>query len=278
MVELGKALQTERIRRGLTLEEVSAKTRISLRVLKEMESGNFSNIQGQFYVNHFIREFLRAISQKPEEFLIAHSEQMRQISIEENPSPGKTLQKLQYYRFRKRRRLGIILFLILLLAIAYLLLGNQLESVRSWILKSPPPVETGAIFEPDWPHFITDDPIAIARSQTLPRWLELRSQFSNAISPPVLFKARFSQPCWARVQRSGRTEMSRVFQAGDYLEIRGYDLQITLGNPSVVQLNVNNKPEFRYEKQIHPVTFRPEPMPPYMVNSNESHSLSQSPG
>lgn len=275
MVELGKSLQMERIQSGLSLEEVSSRTRISVRVLKEMESGDFSNIQGHFYIHHFIREFVRAVSPEPEKFLITHSEQIRQSQGKREIPPSQTLQKLQYYRFRKRKRLGIILFLIILLVTAYFLFGVQLKTLRNWINRVPSPASAGAVFEPDWLNSPLNSP---ASSQTIACGLEQQGFISSRSSSPVIFKARFEERCWARVQRSGRTEVSRVFQAGDLLETRGYDLRITLGNPSVVRFSINNRPETRYEDQSQPITFHPEPTPPYKVNPNEPDSIPKSSG
>ncbi len=66
---LGDYLRGKREESGLSLKELSEKTRIRLEYLKALESGEYGRIPGEVFVRGYIREYLRCLSTDPEEAL-----------------------------------------------------------------------------------------------------------------------------------------------------------------------------------------------------------------
>jgi len=54
-------LKTIRRNRGITLEEISASTKISVRSLEAIETGDFRKLPGGIYNTSYIRQYARAI-------------------------------------------------------------------------------------------------------------------------------------------------------------------------------------------------------------------------
>ena len=54
-------LKSIRRNRGITLEEISAATKISVRSLEAIESGDFCKLPGGIYNTSYIRQYARAI-------------------------------------------------------------------------------------------------------------------------------------------------------------------------------------------------------------------------
>jgi cytoskeletal protein RodZ len=62
-------LATIRRNRGITLEEISAATKISVRSLQAIECGEFKKLPGGIYNTNYIRQYARAIDFDESELL-----------------------------------------------------------------------------------------------------------------------------------------------------------------------------------------------------------------
>ena len=62
-------LATIRRNRGITLEEISAATKISVRLLKAIECGEFKKLPGGIYNTNYIRQYAQAIDFDESELL-----------------------------------------------------------------------------------------------------------------------------------------------------------------------------------------------------------------
>lgn len=58
---LGETLKAKREEQNLTLKEISDKTRIHIRYLQAIESGEFSRLPGELYAKSFVRQYARAL-------------------------------------------------------------------------------------------------------------------------------------------------------------------------------------------------------------------------
>lgn len=73
MIDFGTALRRAREAAGLTLDDIFARTRINLRHLRAIESGDFPSVP-QTYIRAFIREYARAVGLDEAETLRAYNE------------------------------------------------------------------------------------------------------------------------------------------------------------------------------------------------------------
>ena len=61
MKSLGEYLRSERLNRGITLEEISRETRISTRMLQAIEDGNTESLPAGVLVKGFLRAYAQKI-------------------------------------------------------------------------------------------------------------------------------------------------------------------------------------------------------------------------
>ena len=78
-----------RQRKGITLESISASTKLSLRQLEAIESGNFKNLPGGIYNTSYIRQYAKAIGFEEAELLAFYKDWMNpEPASPRNPRPA----------------------------------------------------------------------------------------------------------------------------------------------------------------------------------------------
>lgn len=70
-LNIGDALQTERLRLGLTVDDVAARTRIQARFLTSIEKCDWSVFPGIVFARNFVRQYATALEMDPEPLLEA---------------------------------------------------------------------------------------------------------------------------------------------------------------------------------------------------------------
>jgi len=84
----GQRLAAARAAAGLTLAELSAKTKISERHLGALETGDFAAMPGRTYIFGFTRTFAKAVGLDPEEMVKAMSRDYSRSAPEPDASPS----------------------------------------------------------------------------------------------------------------------------------------------------------------------------------------------
>lgn len=69
MHELGQLLKEERLKKGITLEDLQETTKIRKRYLEAIEEGNYKILPGNFYVRAFVKNYAEAVGLDPNELL-----------------------------------------------------------------------------------------------------------------------------------------------------------------------------------------------------------------
>lgn len=87
MESVGTKLRQERLRQGLTLNDVTASTRISLKNLQAIENDELSNISSAFFYRSFVRQFAQRVGLNYSE--LAAAVQGWASTMPEPPMPGR---------------------------------------------------------------------------------------------------------------------------------------------------------------------------------------------
>ena len=69
-------LATIRRKRGISLEQIAASTKIGIRALEAIEQGAFENLPGGIYNTSYIRQYARAIDYDESALLAVYHERM----------------------------------------------------------------------------------------------------------------------------------------------------------------------------------------------------------
>ncbi|KUJ90347.1 MAG: hypothetical protein XD37_1433 [Thermoanaerobacter thermocopriae] len=97
MKELGEFLKSERIKMGLTLEEIQEITKIRIRYLKAIEDGDFSVMPALVYAKGFVKSYAEALGLDGNE-LVKKYEYLFQEKEEE------AIPNIEITSYKKERR------------------------------------------------------------------------------------------------------------------------------------------------------------------------------
>lgn len=146
MDSIGELLHQERLRRGLTLEELSAETKIGSRYLVAMEENQFDILPGGILTRSFLRQYARSVGVDEDQAIAHLKEQIGEQTLP-LPDPGK-INKAPYLP-----HLPMLVWLLLVLSACgtlYTLVQKSSPHVRanraSPVRGAPP--GTGQVNEP----------------------------------------------------------------------------------------------------------------------------------
>lgn len=224
MKTLAEALIEERKKKDVSLETIARKTNINLYSLKALENGDYQKLPGNFYFKNYIKSYLKAIGADENEFFKTHGETIEQITSQSPEEEKEYYLKLNYSRFTRRRLvLTLIILLVLIIVAVYFVLDNI--GYLSGLFNGGGNSATSQIALPQQELILPDPDKNISKD----RW-------------PVSVELHFQRNCWAQVIRGREKVIEQVFKAGDSTTLKGYRLQVTLGNPSGVDLKINGRP------------------------------------
>lgn len=128
---LGTLLEKARLKQGLTIEEMSDRTKIRPQFLQAIEGDNYHLLPGEAYVKPFIRTYAKALGLN-DEILSADKDvgisrfTEEPASVSEEVVAGQSIRERRE-RARRARRRRFILRLILTLAI---IIGSLYLTIR----------------------------------------------------------------------------------------------------------------------------------------------------
>jgi cytoskeleton protein RodZ len=128
MAAFGENLQREREMRGVTLEEISAATKISVRFLKAIEEENFGGLPGGVFTRSFIRTYARYLGLDEERV-------MAEFNLTGQPGADADMHRLALLKLPSQRSSSHTTLLVLLVAgimlsAAYLLFRYSRRSLE----------------------------------------------------------------------------------------------------------------------------------------------------
>src|ERR1044071_7121876 len=89
---------TIRQNRGITLEQIAASTKISVRSLEAIEQGDFGKLPGGIYSTSYIRQYARAIDYDEGEMLEIYRRAMNIPDPETSGASGKSGRSFGNFR------------------------------------------------------------------------------------------------------------------------------------------------------------------------------------
>lgn len=236
MTDLGEFLKKERERKNFSIEDIADVTHINPRTLRAMEKNDFKEIPGVFYTKNFLKTYLDAVGADQEEFFKKFQADINRVLDEKRDDPVQYYSKLRYSSF-KRRNLYITASIILILIVSafcyFYKSKDNLFQVIDFSEKQPDQIYRSYLDA----SFLKR---AIVADRSIDYW-------------PVNARIEFEEACWIQVFRGGRVVASGVFQPGDIQKFHGYNLDLTLGNPSGLRLFVNEQEVTRFKNMSRSV-------------------------
>jgi len=213
--EFGAALKHKRSEANVTLETISERTKIAVRILAALEEGEFGKLPSRVFARMFLRQYLDAIGSPPGDWVGGFDGAWQQFLSASQPAVTRIATP------PRRRRVGPWLTGLALVAIAVAAVlwveGRSKGAVGSGASAlptgpSPGPAEVASAA----PSPIAPPP-AIATTTPLPRVVVIRTG---------------AAPCWAEVRVAGERTATRLLPRGSTWEVEagGKDVDIVLGD------------------------------------------------
>lgn len=276
MSELGQVLQRAREEKNISLDDIQRVTKIQRRYLEAIERGHYHLLPGHFYARAFIKSYAEAVGLEPNDLLVHF-----QTDLPSQP-PQEQLARLRRRRAASKEPLQssrwvtqtlLLLFVALVIGVIYMAFVN-----RSNVDTNPVPGNTAAdnldMKKPEQNMNITPPPATMPSTTaptgqtdagstvTLPpadmdgtaekSVLTFVSQqgslytFSMEKAEKLSIKVvGTDKTCWMQVRekKGGKKIGEETIKKGDEKVFEaGSTAYIVLGNPSAVQVSINDNP------------------------------------
>lgn len=250
MRQIGQKIQEAREEKGLTLEELSLRSRIAKKQLQALEKGDFTVFAGEVYLKGAIRVVAAEIGLDPQPLLDLYSSLGREADNENRPDIRAARQKTGEHESKKfpavKKRLHPGDLLIIILSII-LLAGLYWAYTEYWPKERPevlPPVqqdENGPEIPPETEEEPEAPPPPPAEAVRVER---------DAGSPGVVYIVHnadmleidltFAGRCWIEARADGQIVRSGEFTANQAEKITAdREINLRIGAPRNLRLRVN---------------------------------------
>ena len=245
-LRFGEELRRERLIREVTLEEISAATKISIRLLKALEESDLSRLPAPAFTRGFIRSYALHIGIEPEEKVCAYLADLADASAGTSPSAIRVRS-----RFRRGRgaTAGTIVGGV---TAVLLLLGLIARPERRPAPRPEKPIavrsahvelkNVGVSSEPT-PAVRQQEPAAGASQEPAAgASQEPAAAASTDAAPLVTLLLEFDGDSWVKLAASGETLFVGLIRRGEVrkFEARG-GFQLSLGNAGAVRVTVDGR-------------------------------------
>ncbi len=276
MAGFGEYLRREREMRGVSLEEISTATKISIRFLKAIENEELSKLPGGIFTRSFVRTYARYLGLDEERVLadcqLAGQQKpevdIRRITANRAPSNGAA----------SRTRIIALLMAGVLLASGYVLFRHSrrvMEQQSNTPMVTAPsttapgtnPPPTAAPVQPSTPAQPENNPSLSATSAsptagaatapgTLPGGApspvakanppnqSVTSEATSALAAhtDLVLQVAATERVWVAVDADGKTVLQKVLNANEVENLKALDsFDVTMGNAQGVVLTLNGE-------------------------------------
>jgi len=236
-MSFGEELRRERVVREISLEEISASTKISIRQLKALEDGDMSRLPSPTFTRGFIRAYSRHLGIDPEEKVNAYLADLAG-SPSEGPTGKKARPRSRFWRGRGATAgtiVGGITGLLLLLG----LIANPVR--RPLPPRERPPSRPAPVLK----NVTTSNeptPPVVVRPEAPPAAPPAPESEAAPAPTGVSLRLEFDGDSWTRLDADGRTVLSGLVRRGTSKQFEAREgFRLTLGNAGAVRVTVDGR-------------------------------------
>jgi len=223
MASLGQDLKRERELRGISLEEISNSTKISLKQLEALEQDRMDALPGDFFIKAILRAYADSIGLEENEVLNRYYEAslLQEQSLESKTQYGKAKQPIP-------KRIKKMIGLTVLVAVSLIILASVY--LISWKKRTSLPQE----------ELKTSSLIPKEAPTSLP---EIEPFTPSAfIEEKLTLEISFMEETWLQVYADGELKVEEIKRPGEKISVEACEeLLIHLGNAGGVAYRINNR-------------------------------------
>lgn len=261
MNSIGEALQRERLRHNLSLEEVSRETRINLKFLRAIEAEDFTKLPGGVFARSFVRQYARLVGLDEEELAAEVQRRFQPPPAPEGrparivPEPQIELPKVADWEGMPSHSgsslpaLALVVVVMLVCSLVYVWWQKsrrpnaapqnppeaaQVSAPQPAPATAPPPQPAAAPAEPSPAPAVSS---TIASAERLP----VAEMASSDAPVQVLLTAE--EPTWVSARSDGKFIYAGTLQPRESKGLEANEqVRLVLGNAGGVAVTLNGKP------------------------------------
>jgi len=256
MPDFGGQLREARERKGISLREIAAATKISVVALEALERNDFSRLPGGIFSRAFVRAYALEVDLDPDLTVQTFLEEFARADVkrEHGPRPEVTADDRAFLAKQQRAarilRLGLVL---LLLAVGAVLLWKYGPKLRSSEAGDPAPASSGGQVPPPSPGApVTEGPVG-STAGSVP--VLAPPAPANALAPTttpasspsparrLVVHLNVSDDCWVAARTDGAVAFRVLLHAGDQRDLQAdNEIYLEAGNSSALAWTINGQP------------------------------------
>ncbi len=251
MPSVGAKLKQEREHQGLTLDDVSASTKISLRMLTALEQDHFDQLPGGIFNKGFIRAYARVLGMDEEEVIADYIAATAPPEKESKPAPEDRTPELRIQEIKEDAG-GLpwesFAVVLLIAAIGFAIWGTRTRGREK--STSPPANPPGqmqpAAAKPATPVMPNPAPAAGLVKPATP------------VAPALSLRITVENDCWVSIKADGREVLRDTLVAPAEKSITAYkQIIVRAGDISALDFDFNGKrlPPQGEEGEVKTVVF-----------------------
>lgn len=227
----GNWLRREREAREVSLAEIADVTKISKTYLQALEDERFDVLPATVFAKGFLREYAKYVGLDPDEVVNSYL-----TALQENEPDGPQDEVSNSHRNSFEWTSGVLLaigLVVLLAAIGFIGFWAERSQDEALPVAAPVAEVPVEVFEPPTPVVLSPPDGA------------LEDRVGTKVEPPapLVVTIDFTEDCWVEVSVDGRRRLSELHVQGESVQIDGQRrVELTLGNPQAVRIEVNGEP------------------------------------
>ncbi len=262
MEELVTLLKQARQDKNLSLEEISAQTKIQLRYLEALENSDFTPFTGEVYLKGALCNYAEMVGLESKEILnlyhrlkndtgVEAEQETKQVLVQEErrPEPRRAVKPKPLKKKRERKREGqgpSLTAGVVVLVLALIAAGIWFSQNYDWPDLSPGPEQSDSDI-PDGNGAANGEEPEPEPEPQLPQQVTVVSESPGetvyAVSgfSDIELMLTFEGPCWVQLIVDGTEQFyPRTFQAGEDYRVTAVETaRLRMGNPPAVRITVN---------------------------------------
>ena len=236
MDDFGGKLRQARERRGISLRQIAASTKIAAAALEALERNDISKLPGGIFSRAFVRSYAIEVGLDPEETVREFLERFNQEPPPADDVPGEIPAEERAFQDRQRKaaRLAIGAAIAVVVLIAALVIAYRAR-IASRTGSQPQSAEP--------PAAVTPDPAAPPSQAPPSAQTPVAAEPAPAAIQAVRLEIAPTSDCWVSVTVDGRKMLGRIVPAGEKQTFTvTKDATVDVGDAGAFAYSVNGKP------------------------------------
>jgi cytoskeleton protein RodZ len=230
VTEVSGALRTARELAGLTLEEISSRTKIKVAFLRAIENGDFDRLPGPFFTRAFLRTYARELHLPADEIVAGYDARFAPV-VQDAPAPQPPLPVTPSEPFRADVdwRWALLpssrsVWPAVVLGIVVIAVISVMTRTRNERPRAAEPVGTSGVAETAVPVAASPPPAAVPQKLTI--------------------DIRPSRKMWVAGMADGKRVIYRLVDQGEHVRIDAHqDLWFRVGDAGAFVYSINGSTE-----------------------------------